>query len=75
MIELPNRAKLTAQKTLGPIIEGQLLQQDDAVRDRVKLKILCMRRQVIKQKDGALSPRKKVLESQDLAPVSQGILG
>ena len=59
---------------LGSVIERQLFEKDDAMRDGMKLKILGMRGQVVEQEHSALPARKEMLEGEDLTTVAQRVL-
>ena len=54
---------------LGAVIDGELLEVDDSMRDRMELEVVLHRRQVVEQDDRAVSGREEVLERQHLAPM------
>src|ERR1700712_3673707 len=57
------------------IVDRQLLQMNNAVRDRMQLKVVVLRREIIEQDDRRIELGKEVLQREYLAPVTQGILG
>ena len=60
---------------LRAVIDGELLEHHDAVRNRVQLQVVLGRREVVEQHDRAFAVGEEMLQGQDLAPVAQRVLG
>ena len=65
-------AKATA---LGAIIHGELLQQHDAVRDRMELEIVLVSRQIVEQNDRAVSAGERNASNPALAVGNEANFG
>jgi hypothetical protein len=58
---------------LGAVVQGQLLQEQDAVRQAPELEVSLFTGTIINQEDGCAMVGEEVLESQNLPAVAEGI--
>src|SRR5688572_2337399 len=58
-----------------PIDGRKLLQRNDPMRDTVQLEIGVVRSAIIEKQYTAFATNKKLLEGEDLTPISKGVLG
>jgi hypothetical protein len=58
--------------SLRAVIDGQLFEHYDAVGNRVQLHVVLLRRKIVEQNHSRFAARKKMLEREDLATVSEG---
>src|SRR6195952_1660862 len=60
--------------TLGAVVDGELLQQHDPMRDRVQLQVVLLRGEIVEQDDGAPPTGEEVLQREHLPAIAQRAL-
>ena len=61
-----------AQPAARPaVVERQLLEQDDAVRQALQLQVAAARGEVVEQEHRAVAPGEELLEREDLTAIAQ----
>lgn len=61
--------------SLCPVIDRELFEHDDAVRNRMQLQIILGGREIVEEHDGAIAVGEEMLQGQHLAPVTKRVLG
>ena len=72
----PDAAHLhhTQAPTLGTVVDGELLQHDDPVGDRMQLDVVLLGREIVEEDDGAPTLREEVFQREHLPAIAQRVL-